>query len=164
MWQCTLMSTKTYPENPDEQTKWSEREKTIHAVRPAGLKNRRSLKIPVFDCAVALRTMQDALLVISNLTWLEQTLQQNFCSGFNSRGKKYRKNYVKDSCEAHNVREQLQGILAMQNRRKNNNESISCENTLLGIDVIARNDRKSASKLESPHDPTFPRSAKREYS
>jgi hypothetical protein len=32
----------------------------------------QSLKYPVFDCAVALCTMQNALLVISNLTWLDQ--------------------------------------------------------------------------------------------
>jgi hypothetical protein len=44
------------------------------STRPAGLKPRRSfsytkiMKIPVFDCAVALCTMQNALLVISNLT------------------------------------------------------------------------------------------------
>jgi hypothetical protein len=31
-------------------------------------------KIPVFDCAVALCTMQNALLVISNLAWLEWAL------------------------------------------------------------------------------------------
>jgi hypothetical protein len=49
-------------------------EKKIHTVRPAGLKFRRSFsytiitKIPVFDCAVALGTMQNALFVISNLT------------------------------------------------------------------------------------------------
>jgi hypothetical protein len=30
----------------------------------------QSRKLPVFDCAVALCTMQNALLVISNLTWL----------------------------------------------------------------------------------------------
>jgi hypothetical protein len=31
----------------------------------------KSRKIPVFDCAVALCTMQNELLVISNLTWLD---------------------------------------------------------------------------------------------
>jgi hypothetical protein len=31
----------------------------------------QSRKVPVFDCAVALCTMQNALLVISNLTWLD---------------------------------------------------------------------------------------------
>jgi hypothetical protein len=51
-----------------------EREKKIHTVKPAGLKTRRSFSYtiitenPVFDCAVALCTMQNALLVISNLT------------------------------------------------------------------------------------------------
>jgi hypothetical protein len=59
-----------------KQNEQKEREK-IHTVRPAGLKTRRSFsytiitKIPVFDCAVALCTMQNWLLVISNLTWLD---------------------------------------------------------------------------------------------
>jgi hypothetical protein len=54
----------------DEQR---EREK-MHTVRPAGLKpggasaTPKSRKNAVFDCAVALCTMQNALLVISNLT------------------------------------------------------------------------------------------------
>jgi hypothetical protein len=57
-----------------KQNEQKEREK-IHTVRPAGLKPRRSFsytittKTPVFDCAVALCTMKNALLVISNLTW-----------------------------------------------------------------------------------------------
>jgi hypothetical protein len=34
----------------------------------------RSRKNPVFDCAVAICTMQNALLVISNLTWLDYTI------------------------------------------------------------------------------------------
>jgi hypothetical protein len=56
-----------------KQNEQKEREK-IHTVRPAGLKpggasaTPQSRKIPVFDCAVALCTMQNALLVISNLT------------------------------------------------------------------------------------------------
>jgi hypothetical protein len=51
--------------------------KKIHTVRPAGLKPRRSFsytkitKSSCFDCAVALCTMQNELLVISNLTWLD---------------------------------------------------------------------------------------------
>jgi hypothetical protein len=47
----------------------------IKSVRPAGLKTRRELqlhhnheKFLIFDCAVALCTMQNAFLVISNLT------------------------------------------------------------------------------------------------
>jgi hypothetical protein len=53
----------------DEQ---KEREREIHTVRPAGLITRRSFsyikitKNSVFDCAVALCTMKNALLVISN--------------------------------------------------------------------------------------------------
>jgi hypothetical protein len=53
---------------------YKKRERKIHTVRPAGLKTRRSFsytkitKNPVFDCAVALCTMQNALLVISNMT------------------------------------------------------------------------------------------------
>jgi hypothetical protein len=56
-----------------KQNEQKEKEK-IHTVRPAGLKTRRSFsytiitKNPVFDCAVALCTMQNAKLVISNLT------------------------------------------------------------------------------------------------
>jgi hypothetical protein len=56
-----------------KQNEQKERKK-IHTVRPAGLKTRRGFsytiitKIPVFDCAVALCTIQNALLVISNLT------------------------------------------------------------------------------------------------
>jgi hypothetical protein len=51
-----------------------QKERKIHIGRPAGLKTRRSFsytiitEIPVFDCAVALCTMQNAFLVISNLT------------------------------------------------------------------------------------------------
>jgi hypothetical protein len=50
------------------------REKNIHAVRPAGLKTRRSFsytmitKNPVLGCDVAFCTKQNAFLVISNLT------------------------------------------------------------------------------------------------
>jgi hypothetical protein len=75
--QYTPMSTKTYTKTPDKQTKWTERERKIHTFRPASLKTRRSLsytiitKFPVFDCAVALCTMQNELLVICNLTWLD---------------------------------------------------------------------------------------------
>jgi hypothetical protein len=57
-----------------KQNEQKERE-NIYTVRPAGLKTRRSLsyttitkKKPVFDCAVALCTIQNALLVISDLT------------------------------------------------------------------------------------------------
>jgi hypothetical protein len=48
--------------------------KKIHTVRAASLKpggasaTPKSRKIPVFDCAVALCTRPNALLVISNLT------------------------------------------------------------------------------------------------
>jgi hypothetical protein len=47
--------------------------KKIHTARPAGLKTRRNFsftittKVPVFSCADALCTIQNALLVISNL-------------------------------------------------------------------------------------------------
>jgi hypothetical protein len=53
---------------------FTKREKIIHTVKPAGLKTWRSFsytiitKNPVFDCAVALCTMQNAFSVISNLT------------------------------------------------------------------------------------------------
>jgi hypothetical protein len=52
-----------------KQSEQKEKEK-IHTVRPAGLKQAtpQPRKIPVFDCAVALCTMQNALLVIRNLT------------------------------------------------------------------------------------------------
>jgi hypothetical protein len=56
-----------------KQNEQKEREK-IHTVGPAGLKNPEELQLhhnnenPVFDCDVALCTMQSALLVISNLT------------------------------------------------------------------------------------------------
>jgi hypothetical protein len=57
-----------------KQNEQNER-RLIHAVRPAGLKTRRSFsytiitkKKPVFDCAVAHCRMQNALLMISNLT------------------------------------------------------------------------------------------------
>jgi hypothetical protein len=56
-----------------KQNEQKEREK-IQTVRPAGLKTRRSFsytiitKIPVFDCADALCTMQNQLLVIGNLS------------------------------------------------------------------------------------------------
>jgi hypothetical protein len=59
-----------------KQNEQKMREK-IHTVRPAGLKPRRSFSYTIttknswFDCAVALCTTQNALLVISNLTWLE---------------------------------------------------------------------------------------------
>jgi hypothetical protein len=59
-----------------KQNEQKERKK-IHTVRPASLKPRRSFsytaitKKSCFDCAVALCTMQNALLVISNLTWLD---------------------------------------------------------------------------------------------
>jgi hypothetical protein len=68
-----LISTKTYTENPDEQAKSTKRERKIHTVRPAGLKTRRSFiytiiaKKSCYDCAVALCTMQNVLLLISNL-------------------------------------------------------------------------------------------------
>jgi hypothetical protein len=67
-------STKTYTEVLDEQTKRTKREKKIRTARQTGLKIRRGLsytiitKIPVFDCAVALCTIQNALLVIRNST------------------------------------------------------------------------------------------------
>jgi hypothetical protein len=56
-----------------KQNEQNERD-NIHTVRPAGLKTRRNFSFaiitinPVFDCAVALCTMQNALLVISNFT------------------------------------------------------------------------------------------------
>jgi hypothetical protein len=68
------MSTKTYTETPDEQTNEQKEREEIHIFRPAGLKTQRSAsytiitKIPVFDRAVALYTMKNALLVISNMT------------------------------------------------------------------------------------------------
>jgi hypothetical protein len=68
------MSIKTYMETQmSKQNEQKERER-IHTVRPAGLGTWKSLsytiitKNPVFDCAVALCTMQNLLLVISNLT------------------------------------------------------------------------------------------------
>jgi hypothetical protein len=70
-----LMSTKTYTEIPDEQKiKNKEREKKTY-IQKSRLKNQKELQLhhnykknPVFDCAVALCTMQNALLVKSNLT------------------------------------------------------------------------------------------------
>jgi hypothetical protein len=56
-----------------KQNEQKEREK-MHTVRPAGLKpggasaTPKSRKNPFFDCAVALCTIQNALLVINNLT------------------------------------------------------------------------------------------------
>jgi hypothetical protein len=56
-----------------KQNEQNERE-DIHTVRPAGFKPRRSFsytiitKIPVSYCAVALCTMKNELLMISNLT------------------------------------------------------------------------------------------------
>jgi hypothetical protein len=57
-----------------KQKEQKEKIKLIHTVRPAGLKTRRSFSYTIitknswFYCAVALCTMQNTLLVISNLT------------------------------------------------------------------------------------------------
>jgi hypothetical protein len=45
--QCALISTKAYTDHPDEQAKWTEREKKIHTVRPAGMKTRRSFSYTI---------------------------------------------------------------------------------------------------------------------
>jgi hypothetical protein len=75
------MSTKTYTENPDERARWAERKRKIKYIqsdqpawKPGGASaTPKSRKIPVFDYAVALCTMQNELLVISNLTWQQHT-------------------------------------------------------------------------------------------
>jgi hypothetical protein len=66
------MSTKTYTENPDEQTKWRERERKIQSNR---LEPRRSFSYTIITrnscfwlCSFSL---QNELLVISNLTWYD---------------------------------------------------------------------------------------------
>jgi hypothetical protein len=64
-------------ENPDEQSIFTKKreKKKKHTVRPASLKTLRSFSYTIitkkflfFDCAVALCTMQNELLVISNMT------------------------------------------------------------------------------------------------
>jgi hypothetical protein len=75
------LSTETYT-----KTRWANKikikKKEIHIVRPAGLKIRRSFSYTIitknscFDCAVALSTMKNELMLISNLTWLDFTLER----------------------------------------------------------------------------------------
>jgi hypothetical protein len=87
-WFNRIRETNVWAEStPDEQTKWTESERKMHTVRPAGLKPRRSFSYTTitkkicFDCAVALCTMQNALLVISNLTWLVVIYRLNVAIG-----------------------------------------------------------------------------------
>jgi hypothetical protein len=68
------MSTKTYTENPDEQTnEQKEREKNTYS-QSSRLENPEELQLHhnhekiLFKCAVALCTMKNALSVISYLT------------------------------------------------------------------------------------------------
>jgi hypothetical protein len=81
---CTLISTETYSEIPDEPMKRTKKEGNICRVRPVGLKNggvvknRRSLsytttikKSCFWMCCCSLHN-ENALLVISNLTWLDR--------------------------------------------------------------------------------------------
>jgi hypothetical protein len=82
------LRTATYPheyKNLHGKPRWSNKmnrkreKKCIQLDQPAwnpggASATPQSRKNPVFDCAVALCTMQNALLVISNLTWLDLIL------------------------------------------------------------------------------------------